>query len=150
MFTIPQSFSYTSVTNLQKTADGVECIVQFDHLPIPVPFHATPDDCMSHGVQIYNECMAGKYGEITPYVAPPEPTPTQIAQQKAMIIRQQRDELLAQSDWTQSADVPQETKNLWQPYRQALRDIPQQSTFPESVIYPSKPNQPITTGTMLA
>lgn len=56
-----------------------------------------------------------------------------------MTIRQQRNALLASSDWTQAADVPQATKDLWAAYRQALRDIPQQQGFPANVIWPQKP-----------
>lgn len=53
--------------------------------------------------------------------------------------RQQRNKLLAISDWTQLGDIPSETKVKWQPYRQALRDLPSQSGFPESVIWPIEP-----------
>ena len=56
-----------------------------------------------------------------------------------MIIRQQRNSLLTASDWTQAADVPQATKDLWATYRQALRDIPQQAGFPTNVTWPQKP-----------
>lgn len=53
--------------------------------------------------------------------------------------RAKRNELLAATDWTQAADVPQATKNKWAPYRQALRDVPQQSGFPQSIDWPIKP-----------
>lgn len=50
-----------------------------------------------------------------------------------------RDVLLAQSDWTQLADVPETTKAKWAEYRQSLRDVPAQKTFPESVVWPKSP-----------
>jgi hypothetical protein len=53
--------------------------------------------------------------------------------------RRQRDILLAATDWTQAADVPQATKDKWAPYRQALRDVPQQAGFPENVVWPESP-----------
>jgi hypothetical protein len=53
--------------------------------------------------------------------------------------RQQRDTLLTATDWTQVADVPQVTKDKWAPYRQALRDVPQQSGFPWTVNWPDQP-----------
>lgn len=53
--------------------------------------------------------------------------------------RAQRDRLLAETDWTQSRDVPESTVTKWQPYRQALRDIPQQPGFPQNIIWPIKP-----------
>lgn len=53
--------------------------------------------------------------------------------------RNQRDLLLQQTDWTQAVDVPQATKDKWAPYRQALRDVPQQVGFPDNVTWPVKP-----------
>ncbi|MDD3311305.1 tail fiber assembly protein [Pseudodesulfovibrio sp.] len=52
-----------------------------------------------------------------------------------------RDRLLAASDWTQLADsVLDETAQvLWQSYRQALRDVPQQAGFPTAVEWPTRP-----------
>ena len=38
-------------------------------------------------------------------------------------IRNRRDALLAQSDWTQNSDVPADV-DAWKTYRQALRDMP--------------------------
>ena len=35
-----------------------------------------------------------------------------------------RNEKLAETDWSQSPDVPSTTKNKWLAYRQALRDLP--------------------------
>ena len=44
---------------------------------------------------------------------------------EAMIIkvRAERNKLIAETDWTQFSDVPDSTRDLWQPYRQGLRDI---------------------------
>ena len=54
------------------------------------------------------------------------------------IIRQTRNELLAECDWTQLADVSAETKSIWSEYRQSLRDITSQ-TNPFSITWPVKP-----------
>ena len=54
------------------------------------------------------------------------------------IIRETRNELLAECDWTQLADIPSETKEAWTIYRQALRNITTQSS-PFSIIWPVKP-----------
>lgn len=40
-------------------------------------------------------------------------------------LRAERDARLTACDWTQLADVPEETRLAWQPYRQALRDMPE-------------------------
>jgi hypothetical protein len=54
------------------------------------------------------------------------------------IIRETRNELLAECDWTQLADIPSETKSIWSEYRQSLRDITSQ-TNPFSITWPVKP-----------
>ena len=63
----------------------------------------------------------------------PEPVPPTEEE-----IRQQRDRLLKECDWTQVADAPVD-QAAWATYRQALRDIPQQEGFPENVVWPEKP-----------
>jgi hypothetical protein len=52
-----------------------------------------------------------------------------------------RNGLLAVSDWTQLPDVPlsAERKAEWAVYRQALRDIPAQTEFPENINWPLVP-----------
>ena len=54
------------------------------------------------------------------------------------IIRETRNQLLAECDWTQLADVSAETKAIWSEYRQSLRDITSQ-TNPFSITWPVKP-----------
>ncbi len=39
--------------------------------------------------------------------------------------RNQRNVMLATSDWTQLPDVPKRTRKKWKSYRQLLRDLPQ-------------------------
>ena len=53
-------------------------------------------------------------------------------------IRQERNTLLSECDWTQVSDAPV-NQAAWQTYRQALRDITSQEGFPYSVIWPTKP-----------
>lgn len=54
-------------------------------------------------------------------------------------VRNKRDELLTACDWTQSLDIPQAIRESWAAYRQALRDVPQQTGFPLNVVWPTKP-----------
>lgn len=56
----------------------------------------------------------------------------------ASIARSQRDGLLAQSDWTQVADAPVDA-TAWATYRQALRDITDQASFPYDINWPTQP-----------
>ncbi len=55
-------------------------------------------------------------------------------------VRAKRDRLLTASDWTQIADAPVVSLE-WQSYRQALRDVPEQSGFPDDVEWPTPPNE---------
>ncbi len=59
-------------------------------------------------------------------------------------LRQRRNLLLSDSDWTQGADSPLSSskKTEWQTYRQALRDLP--TTYPnptskDDIVWPTKP-----------
>lgn len=56
--------------------------------------------------------------------------------------RTQRDLLLARSDWTQLPDaaLSDEEKAAWTTYRQALRDITDQSLFPTTIDWPLVPD----------
>ena len=54
-------------------------------------------------------------------------------------LRKKRDELLAASDWAGSADLPQNVKDAWWPYRQALRDITNTYKSLDEVVWPDKP-----------
>ena len=58
----------------------------------------------------------------------------------ATSVRLQRDEKLAECDWTQVNDSPLKAASAWTTYRQALRDVPAQSGFPHTVTWPTKPS----------
>ena len=58
---------------------------------------------------------------------------------KAAEVRAERNAKLAATDWTQAADTPQAIKDKYAPYRQALRDVPAQSGFPNTVVWPTQP-----------
>jgi len=55
--------------------------------------------------------------------------------------RAKRDRLLADSDWVtiRATDTGTPVPTEWQTYRQALRDITEQTGFPENIEWPSKP-----------
>ena len=52
-------------------------------------------------------------------------------------LRGQRDQLLKETDWMALSDVTMSSEMT--SYRQALRDITDQTGFPYSVIWPTKP-----------
>jgi hypothetical protein len=55
-------------------------------------------------------------------------------------IRNERDELLEESDYAVLPDAPVTDVEEWKTYRQALRDIPQQPGFPNDIDWPKKPS----------
>lgn len=57
---------------------------------------------------------------------------------EAASVREKRNSLLTASDWTQVLDAPVD-KAEWATYRQALRDISLQETFPHNIIWPTQP-----------
>ena len=71
---------YTQVKN-PKWANAehtvINCEVIFNHFPDEwLPFTANPNDVMEYSKVIFDECLAGQYGEISEYVAPPAPVAT--------------------------------------------------------------------------
>ena len=69
----------------------------------------------------------------------------------AKLVREIRDRLLAESDWTQSRDVVLLNDTTWKQYRQDLRDLPASASFTpkldsdgnldmSSVTWPLKPS----------
>lgn len=54
------------------------------------------------------------------------------------LIRSERNALLANSDWTVLGDSPTPTA-AWKTYRQALRDLPANTTDPFNVVWPTPP-----------
>lgn len=57
---------------------------------------------------------------------------------KAAQIRVERNAKLSATDWTQVADSPVD-KDAWAAYRQELRDITNQASFPLDVVWPKDP-----------
>lgn len=56
-------------------------------------------------------------------------------------LRSLRNRKLSQSDWTQVSDAPfaEEQKVSWQSYRQALRDLPENTEDPKNPVWPVAP-----------
>ena len=60
---------------------------------------------------------------------------------QASAVREQRDQLLASTDWAVLPDSPldESSKTAIKSYRQALRDVPQQAEFPNNISWPEMP-----------
>ena len=117
----------------------IDLTVRFAEIPEDLPFTASPTDVEEHGRAIFAAAQAGDYGPVAEYLPPPAPTPEQLAEQA----RAYRNQLLAESDWTQLPDaraaMGAEKAAEWDAYRQALRDVPQQAGFPADIVWPIKP-----------
>lgn len=57
---------------------------------------------------------------------------------KASEVRKDRDLLLSKTDWWALSDYTMTAEQT--AYRQALRDIPQQTLFPEVITWPQEPS----------
>jgi hypothetical protein len=57
-------------------------------------------------------------------------------------LRSLRDQKLTKCDWTQIPDAPltEEQKTAWRTYRQALRDLPENTEDPKNPIWPVEPS----------
>lgn len=119
--------------NEEHTA--LDCEVNFEAIPEEyVNFTAVASGDYQHTHEIFARAVAGDFGEVAEF----EPKVLTL-EEVANTVRVQRDALLSSTDWTQLPDVPQSTKDLWSPYRQALRDITEQEGFPNNVVYPTAP-----------
>jgi hypothetical protein len=59
--------------------------------------------------------------------------------EKSANIRQIRNELISETDWTQGKDILNSVSSKYTTYRQALRDITTQTGFPWTIEWPTKP-----------
>jgi len=62
---------------------------------------------------------------------------TEYSTNDAAMVREKRNKLLAETDWAAGSDVTM--SDAMRVYRQALRDIPQQTDFPNRFTIPVKP-----------
>jgi len=55
--------------------------------------------------------------------------------------RAKRNTLLSATDWTQAPDAPvtENERSRWRSHRQQLRDVPEQSGYPEEITWPAEP-----------
>ena len=123
--------------------DGVARQIDFTLISLPANVHALQWAGSSGEIEYKNPIEHEAITELpawasacsTAYdegVPDPEPEPT-----PAETVRLQRDSLLSNTDWWATSDRTMTAEQI--AYRQALRDIPAQSGFPENVTWPTKP-----------
>lgn len=108
-----------------------------------IPNPRYPDDAVEVSAEDYERLMAAQGFPEGKMIEPDEsgyPVAVDAPEERlAMNWRAWRDGELAATAWTQEGDVPEATKEKWRPYRQALRNIPQQEGFPRNVTKPERP-----------
>ena len=99
-----------------------EFYTRWVHTPADSPDNVAPKDVFARGIAIY--LTDAEYDTVL-----------------AASARQKRDRLIATTDYLVTPDYPIESDRLAKVkiYRQALRDIPEQSGFPRTITWPEKP-----------
>ena len=99
-----------------------EFFTRWVHTPADSPDNVAPKDADMRGIAIY--LTDAEYDTVL-----------------AASARQKRDRLIAATDYLVTPDYPIESDRLAKVkiYRQALRDIPEQSGFPRTITWPEKP-----------
>lgn len=80
------------------------------------------------------------YLGITDYHIGDAPTTPVSITPTAESVRAQRNQLLADTDFTQLRDVVLSNDADWVAYRQALRDVTDQESYPDDVVWPTRPD----------
>ena len=70
-----------SWNNEEHTA--INLTVKFEEISEELPFLATSYDPMPYGVELFNNAVAGEYGEVAPYIPIPTDQPTTTGMQNA-------------------------------------------------------------------
>ena len=128
------TITITEVRNAQSLqGDNTRLDVEINHPEHGwIPYTIDPSDADS---TIDNAAIAALIGtDFTAYVAP---TQAELNAALAADVRVERDALLAATDWMASQDVTM--SDDWRTYRQALRDLPAQSGFPDAA-FPTPPS----------
>ena len=116
-------FGLESVGNVSMESDTEpEFYTRWVHTPYDYPDNVAPKDTDVGGIAIY--LTAAEYDTVL-----------------AASARQKRDRLIAATDYLVTPDYPISDDRLAKvkPYRQALRDIPEQAGFPRPIAWPKQP-----------
>ena len=132
------SITITEVRSAQSLqSDNLRMDVEINHPTFGwIPYTVDPSDT---DMTVDNAAILALVGNnFSAYVAP---TQAELDAALATQVRAQRDNLLVGVDVIVSnplrwADLSADKQNEWTVYRQALLDVPQQSGFPSTVVWP--------------
>lgn len=135
--------------NIITTNPAFKRIQSWQGAALPSGYAIVPDTMDTSDFYAYNGCVDLAVTDNTVTAIAPNVTAWQAWKATlpddtaitARQVRRDRDQKLTDCDWTQMADCPLDvaTKTAWQTYRQALRDVPNQSGFPNDVTWPVAP-----------
>jgi hypothetical protein len=60
----------------------IDLTIKWDGINAEYPFSASPTDVEAHGRAIFDAAVAGQFGEVAEYIAPPEPEQEQLTQKE--------------------------------------------------------------------
>lgn len=137
------TYPYT-IKNLRDSLPNVslpanlsnEQLVEWDMYD--VQFSAAPNDYTKNIIEGTPTLIDGKYYQNWIQTDATQSEIEQRLEDKWFEVREIRNQLLMECDWTQLSDISTEIKNLWSSYRQDLRNITNQ-TNPFNIIWPVKP-----------
>jgi hypothetical protein len=101
-------------------------------------FMASEEDCEKHGRDICKRAKAGEFGEVREF----QPVSQDVIKKDLENqVKNIRDDLLSQTDWTQLSDVElsDQAKDEWKLFRKQVREIKKQPKYPYDVTYPTVP-----------
>lgn len=125
----------TEVRNaVSLQSDNLRFYVEIKHQGLGwIPYTLDPADT---DTTIDNDAVMALIGtDFAAYVAP---TQEELDAKTASKARKKRNSLLSDTDWMANSDVTMSSD--YASYRQALRDIPSQSEFPNTITWPTKPS----------
>jgi hypothetical protein len=148
---------FVKITNGQAIPNYTIGDLRKDHPNVSFPRNISDDVLAAYNVFRVTEVPAPEYNARTHRLVTQAPTlvngvwtvtrvsvekdQAQIENETAQMaadVRAERNSKLSNSDWTQVADANVD-QAAWATYRQALRDIPEQSGFPWDVTWPEVP-----------
>jgi hypothetical protein len=122
--------------------EAVWCNILFKGCTNPAEFYASPHANNDFAKDMYTRLRAGEYGELTHGLGEYRTQPKEQNEVETDVIAK-RNQLLLETDWTDSAQSQSRfsasEKTAWSEYRQALRDITEQASFPWDPVWPVKP-----------
>lgn len=137
-------FTPESATQIQRGTDidnEIYAMVKFKELSKPVPFYAHKMAPEEQRKEMWVRFDAREFGDVT---WPPSDYPRHPLTQEQLEVqfKEERNDLLLRSDWTQTSDAPisAEKKAEWAAYRAQLRDITKQPGFPYEFNWPKVPS----------